>query len=225
MDWLTDNWRTIKEAVLTGEYWLGVVTSFALLFIRHRLKLPNIKVGGGGSGGAKTVGGKSFGFHRFTIVNDPSFFGYPINRDDLSIATSMIYDPKKRSYEGYLLTWEGQPDDKSHLKDIKVGETASVFVCGVSEKRVHHYCGANDENIERSETLVELGDSRELEIHITDKFKRRYKIPFRISAKERRSSAQKLEVRIIVKTTFSDRFLQFRRGIGDMLAAFTRRSY
>ena len=151
--------------------------------------------------------------------------GYPVNRDTLFVESARIYDPSKKIYEGHLMRWQGAPENKPFQTEIKVGNSAALYVCGIHKKRVHHYAGETLNNIELSETLVDLGQSRELEIHIVDNLRRRYKIPFKISAEERRNHIQKVQVNLRVKTTFADRLRQFKNGFSDMLRAFTRPSY
>jgi hypothetical protein len=139
--------------------------------------------------------------------------------------SARIYDPEKKAYEGHLMHWLGAPQDKPFNTEIKVGQSAQLFVCGVYKQRVHHFAGESLNNINLSETLVELGRSRKLEIHVQDSLQRRYKIPFKISAEERRNHIQKVQVSISVKTTFADRLRQFKHGFYGMVGAFTRPSY
>lgn len=196
-----------------------------MVFVLHRIKLPKVRVTGSGSGSVKLDNDEKFSSSRITISNVPNFFGYPIKRDTLSVASARIYDPEKRQYEGHLMRWEGEPDNMPFKTDIEVGEVGRLFIYGVHKERIHHYAGTTINNIEHSNTLLKIGDSRKLEIHITDKLKRKYKIPIKISAKEQRNNADGFGVQMRVKTTISDRWRNFRRGLSDMIRAFTTPSY
>jgi len=123
------------------------------------------------------------------------------------------------------MRWQGTPENEPYSTQIKVGERAQLFVYGVYKQRVHYYAGNTLHNIDLSETLIELGESRKLEIHVRDTLQRCYKIPFRIFAEERRNNIQKVQVSVRVKTTFTDRLGDFKSGFQIMISSFTRPSY
>ncbi len=213
-------------AVSTADYWLGIATSLLVVFVLHRIKLPKVRVTGSGGGGGKLDNGDSFRSARINVTNVPDFFGYPIKRDNLSVISARIYDPEKRIYEGHLMRWQGEPDNKPFKTEIEVGESGQLFVYGVHNGRIHHYSGQTIHNVEHSDTLLEVGETRKLEIHISHKLKKRpYKIPFKISATERRNHADGLDVQLRAKTTLGDRWRSFRYGFSDMVRAFTRPGY
>ena len=225
MDWWIEKFFTVRDVIAAPEYWLGIVTSVGLFVIHHRIKLPKIKVIGGGGSSPKLEDGETLGKHHITVYSNPYFLRYPVKREDLLVSSARIFDPKRRAYEGPAMRWHGAPENEPFGTTIQVGQSAGLYVCGVYKKRVHHYSGETLNNIELSETLVELGQSRKLEIHITDILTRRYKIPFRISAEERRNHFQKVQVTIRVKTTFADRLRQIEEGLRAIYSAFTRPSY
>ncbi|SMC39797.1 hypothetical protein [Primorskyibacter flagellatus] len=225
MDWSIDRLEAIGAAVATFEYWLGIATSVVIVFVHHRLKLPKLKVTGGSGGSKKTDDGKPFEYRRLSITNTPYFFGYPVSRDDFQVQSARIYDPEKRVYQGHLMRWQGEPENKPFKTKIPVGETAILYVYGLYEGRVHLYSGTSQNNIDHGETLVEVGQSRKLEIHITDIFRRRHRIAFSISAEERRNAMQTVQVHFRVKTTLSDRLQQVRGGVREVVSALTRPSY
>jgi hypothetical protein len=225
MDWLTDQINNASQVVATHEYWLGVFTSIFLVFLHHRIKLPKIRTSGGGSGGSRLEDGERLGYHRISVYSDPRFLGYPLKRDDLIVESARIYDPSSGQLEGGQMHWQVEPENKPYRTTIQAGQSVGLYVCGIYKQRVHHYCGQNLNNIELSETLVELNQSRKLEVHITDTLGRRYKIPFQISANERRNNMQNVQLDIRVKTTLSDRTKQFRNGLRQIWNAFTRPSY
>ena len=214
-----------KGVASTVEYWLGIITSFILLFVRHRIKLPKIRVTGSGGGGSKLENGKPFKSSHVHITNIPNFWGYPINRDKLSVSEARIYDPETRRFEGGLIRWEGAPGDNPHKVDIEAGESASLCLYGIYDRRIHHYVGTNPNHIERSETLIEIGATRKLEIHIFDKLRRRYRIAFMIVAKEQRNHVDGFNVHIRFKTTLSHRIQGVKDGFLQMIRAFTSPSY
>lgn len=123
------------------------------------------------------------------------------------------------------MRWQSQPDNKPFYSEIKVGESDQLFVCGLYQERVHHYAGDTLNNIDLSETLVENNASRRLEIHLFDGVGRKYVFPIMISAETRRNHADKVQVQIRTKTTFSERISQFRSGFREMISAFTRPNY
>lgn len=222
---LSEFLSSVGGVVFTADYWFGIVTSFVLLFVRHRIKLPKVRVTGSGSRGSKLENGDKFSSSHISISNIPSFFGYPVNRDTLSVDSARMYDPATRLYEGHLMRWQGEPDNAPFKTEIPVGQSGQLFIYGAHNGRVHHYAGTTINNIEKSETLLELGNTRKLEIHITDKLQRKYKIPIKISAKEQRNHADGFSIQVRVKTTLADRWRNFRNGFSDMVRAFTRPSY
>lgn len=225
MEWITEKLFVAWGALTTAEYWSGILTSFVLLFIRHRIKLPKTTVSGGGSGSSRLPTGEEFGYHQITVTNDPLFFGYPINRDELSGVSARVFDPTRGTYESPEMLWQGEAGSEVRKVDIKAGESKVLFICGILNKRPHYYVGRIVANIEKTETLVELGQSRKLEVHLSDRLNRVYKIPFRISAKEQRNSIQKVHVSLRVKTTLGDRFRQLRQGLRDIWNALVGPSY
>jgi len=225
MGWILDSLSEVTKIVSSTNYWFGIVTSIGLIFIRHRIKFPRVIYSGGGSGTHKIEGGGTLSSHRLSLTNSPSFLGYPINRETLIVETARIYDPKKKVYEGGLMRWKDASEGKPFNTEIKVGERNDLYICGLYEKRVHHYAGETINNIELSETLVELDKSRTLEIHITDNLQRRYKIQFKITAEERRNHLQKVNISIGVKRTSADRLRQFKNGFSDMIRAFIGPNY
>ncbi len=225
MNWWIDQGIKVRDTVTTPEYWLGIVTSLSLLFVRHRIKLPKIKVTGGGGASKKLEDGEIFGSQIIQVYSDPYFLGYPVKRDDLVVKTARIYDLSKRSYEGHLMRWEREPTDKPFETTIQVGQSTGLYIYGIYKQRVHHYSGETLRNIELSETLVEHGRSRKLEIHIVDNLGRRYRIPFRISAEDRRNHPHKVNVSIRFKTALADRLQLLKYGVQEIWAAFTRPSW
>lgn len=225
MEWISDGLTALYTEVGTYAFWIGLVTSIALLFIRHRMKLPKVKVVGGRSSSILLENGERLRTHCLTIRNDPYFFGYPINRDSLLVESARIYDPVKKIYEGYCLSWQDGSKNGSLKTELKFGDSAYLYICGIYGKRVHHYVGTEINSINLSDTLVELGETRILEIHINDKLNRRYRFSLQINAEQRRSFHEKIQVRIKVKTSYSDRVRLFRKGLRNMLGAFTRPNY
>jgi hypothetical protein len=225
LSFLSDFLISAGGVASTADYWLGMLTSIIFLFVRHRIKLPKIRVTGSGGGTSKLDNGDKFSSSRITVTNIPSFFGYPISRETLSVASARIYDPATRLYEGHLMRWQGEPDNTPFKTEIPVGESGHLYICGVHNCRVHHYSGQTIHNVEHSETLLELGGNRKLEIHIMDKLQRRHKIPFRISAKEQRNHVDGVNVQVRMKTTIADRLRNFKYGFRDMIRAFTTPSY
>jgi len=202
----------------------GVLTAFSVVFIHHRIKVPKLVVGGGGGGGT-VIDGERFASHLIHLRSSPRFFGYPVNRETLSVQSALIYDPEKKTYEGGQMRWQGTPENEPFRTQIKVGERAELFVCGVYKQRVHHYAGDTLHNIDHSDTLVEIGNTRKLEIHVNDTLGRKYKIRFKISSREHRSSVNKVQVSIRTKLTLADRFWEFKSGFHTMISAFTHPSY
>lgn len=215
----------LGEVVTTVDYWLGIASSLFVLFIRHRIKIPKPVVGGSGGANKRLDDEEFFTDFRQSIINSPSFMGYPIARETLNIESARFYDPKTRKYEGGLMRWDGEPSNEPFRTEIKAGKAKSLYVYGVHKGRVHHFSGEKLQDIENAETLIELGNQRKLEIHITDSLRRIYKIPILIEAKSQRNSIDKVNVTIRTKVTFSDRWRQFRYGLRDMINAFTRPNY
>ena len=58
------------------------------------------------------------------------------------------------------MRWEGEPDNMPFKTDIEVGEVGRLFIYGVHKERIHHYAGTTINNIEHSNTLLKIGDSR-----------------------------------------------------------------
>ena len=214
----------IGEIFSDQKYWLGIFTSALIVFVRHRIKLPKVRVTGT-SGGGENINGEQFSYGGLVVSNIPSFFGYPIARESLNIATAIVYDSKTNRPIGHLMRWRKSSDDALHKTEIKAGESDTVFLNGVYRKRVHHYVGSNPNDIERSDTLVENGSDRAIEIHIVDNLQRKYKIKLKISANPNRSKIDGVNVSVRTKINFSDRCRDFSSGFRDMVSAFTRPSY
>lgn len=212
-------------AISTPDYWLGILTSVALLFIRHRIKLPKIRVTGRGGGSSTLDNGDKFGLAYLTIANVPSFLGYPVNRETLVVTSARIFDPATRKFEGHLMRWKGAPEERPFNIEIKAGESAALFVFGSHNGRAHHYVGKTINNVELSDTLIEIGSSRKLEIHILDNLQRRYTLKFRISAEEKRNQSDGTRVQIRTKVTLADRWRNFGYGFNEMIRAITGPSY
>ena len=215
----------LGDIVSSENFWIGIITSLLIIFIIHRIKIPKLTVSGSGHASHMLENGEKLGDYRINISNSPSFMGYAINRETLFVQYARIFDPAKKLYEGPNLHWHPIYNDKTYYREIKAGGNAGIFVCGVYRQRVHQYAGTDVRNIELSETIVELGQSRELEIHVFDNLRRRYTIPFKISATEKRNHMQKVQVQIRTKTTLASRLKQFRIGLSSMLNAFSRSRY
>jgi hypothetical protein len=216
---------SVFDTLSSSDYWLGIFTSFFIVFIRHRIKLPYVRVVGGSGGTSSLENGDNLRYESLSIMNTPSFLGYPVRRDTLSVKSSRIFDPATRNFVGPLMIWEDGDRQQSHKVEIEAGDSADLYIYGVLNGRTHYYCGRDSEHIKRSHTLVEVNEEKKLEIHIEDKLQRTYKIPFKIKSVEERSSVDGVRIRLRVKTTLNDRMQRFKNGFIDMVQAFTKPGY
>lgn len=168
MEWLSALWSTMYGTIGTAQFWIGIVTSFLFLFIRHRIKLPKIRVSGSHGDRHNLDNGDGFWRQSISIWNDQNFFGYPIDRNSLFVTSARIYDPNRRKYEGNLMLWKEAPENDPHKIEIKVNDKANLYVYSVYKQGVHHYSGTKQNNMNSSDIIVEPGDSRKLEVHILD---------------------------------------------------------
>ncbi|WP_171131369.1 MULTISPECIES: hypothetical protein [unclassified Ruegeria] len=219
MGFLGDINTFFGDALKSGDFWLGTIVTAFLAVFRNRLYRPKIRANGCMSGGDA-----QFSKHSIGIVNSPSFLGFTIDRNPLIDATAWMYDPKAGKTLANM-RWRDEPDNKLIKQTIEVTERRDLIVCGVHQGRVHHFVGTSANDSEKSETIVEKGQSRKLEAHLTDRFNRKQKIRFMITVSERRAAPQGVEVRVRVKTTMADRANQFRDGFKEMLYAITRPRY
>jgi hypothetical protein len=215
----------IQDVVTAHEYWMGVLTSMGLAFFHHRIRLPKIMINGGGGGSSRIEKDEFFGYQCVYVFNSPHFLGYPIKREDLEAKSARLYDPTLRRYIGPPLRWRDETGDEVAETRIQAGQYRQLNILGIYNQRVHHYCGQSLHNIELSETLVELNQSRRLEVHIFDSIGRRYRVPIKVSSVERRDATLKVDVTLRAKTTITDRLREIRRGVQEIWSALTRPSY
>lgn len=223
-EWLKLAADRLVDTILSLNYLLGLLTAVIGAFVGHRVKLPKLYVSGGGGGSGNSIDGQPFSYEGLYIANSGRFFGYPFSRNTLRNASATLYDPTEKRHVGGRLLWQVGRDENEKI-DLESGSSAQLLVCGVYSQRVHKYSGKNPREIERSPTLIELGESKKFEIHLTDQIGRKFKFPIKIRCREARNTLQKVQVSVSVKVNFSDRLDEFHSAFRDMVRAFTRPSY
>jgi len=236
MNWFSDHLPEISRiASMNNGLLVSILASilaYPVTAFAHRLiTRPRLvsTISGGGNGPLDD--GENFCWHYLTLKNSPSFLGCSVNRKTLVVQSAIIHDPEGKSGCGQM-RWLNAPETKPFKTDIKCGQEAALYIYGIYKNRVHYYSGNAIHNIEHSNTMVEIGESRKLEIHIVDTLGRKYIIPFKITANEAMSHSSKIEVSIRLKINFSDRINHFISGfrfifygLRSIFTAFTRPEY
>ncbi|WP_299734613.1 hypothetical protein [uncultured Roseobacter sp.] len=208
----TDLADGILGTMLTANYLWGVVTSLVVVWARHRVTLPKPRHTGGGSERRRLDDKVVAEIGYMTITNAPKVLGYPINRDTLRARRVSVYDPKIKKKVGSAI-WSHRGKKPSLYMEIEAGQSQALLVYTTQNGEVKTYQGDTLKDIQMAQQLVEPNSSRLLEVHIEDVIGRKFRVPFKMIARDAPDMLVGVSAEAMPISTLKDRVRRVRRRL------------
>ncbi len=195
-------------AVLTSlNYWLGIFTSLAILYIRYRIRQPAIEIVGGG-GGSAPLGASRYNGSNITFRNEPKFLGLVVKREPLGISSVLIriVGEKHRSFP---IDISKMKNEKGYI-EVEPGQTTQIPFVAMFEGRIFPNCGADIDVIAKTNSILEKSGTVRVQLDLGDIYGRHYRFPYSISLTEDRASLDGFRMSTQTSYTLKQRFRDMR---------------